>query len=91
MTSTSGKVTDLKVRQDGAADLAFVTLLEGNGQSEQFIVWAADIGHPTPFSVWIARSLVVSILKDALLNNKTVVLTHDDTSSIIRWVDLLPA
>src|SRR5215813_10926925 len=69
MISTTGIVTDIKVRQDGAADLAFVTLLDSqSGLSEQFIIWAADIGHPTPFSVWIARSLVVSLLRTALVN-----------------------
>jgi hypothetical protein len=92
MTSTTGTVTDIKVRQDGAADLAFVTLLDSqSGQSEQFIIWVADIGHPTPFSVWIARSLVVQLLTKALVNKLKVVVTHDDTSSIIRWVDLLAA
>ncbi len=92
MTSTRGSVTDIKVRQDGAADLAFVTLLEdATGTAEQFIIWVADIGTITPFSVWIARSLVVSLLKQAMASKLPVVLTHDDTSSIIRWVDLLSA
>jgi hypothetical protein len=92
MTSTRGTVTDIKVRQDGAADLGFVTILDSQtNQPEQFIMWVGDIGQPTPFSVWIARSLIVSLLKEALVNKLTVSLTHDDSSSIIRWVDLLAA
>lgn len=92
MTSTKGTVTDIKVRQDGAADLAFVTLLDSQTNlPELFIIWVADIGKPTPFSVWIARSLVISLLREALVNKLNVVVTHDDNSSIIRWVDLLSA
>jgi hypothetical protein len=91
-TSTTGTVTDIKVNIAGTADIAFVTLLESTtGQTEQFIIWVGDIGQPTPFSVWIARSLVLSMLKDALVNKLTVVLSHGNSSSIILWVDLLAA
>jgi hypothetical protein len=91
-TSTTGTVTDIKVRQDGAADLGFVTILDSqSGQSELFILWAGFIGEPTAFSVWIARSLVVGLLREALANKLTVVITHDVNSSIVRWVDLLSA
>ena len=92
MITTIGTVKDIKVRQDGAADLAFVTLLDDqSGQPEQFTIWVADIGHPTPFSVWIARSLVLSLLRTALVNKLKIAVTHDDGSAIIRWVDLLAA
>jgi hypothetical protein len=92
MITTTGTVTNIKVRQDGLADMAFVTLLDSQfGQSEQFIVWVGDIGYPTPFSVWIARSLVISLLRTALVNKLKVVVTHDDSSAVIRSVNLLAA
>lgn len=90
ITTTTGTVTDIKVRQDGAADLGFVTILDNvSGQPEIFILWAGDIGHPTPFSVWIARSLVVGLLREALANKLHVVVSHDVNSAMVRWVDLL--
>jgi hypothetical protein len=92
MATNIGTVTDIKVRQDGIVDLGFVTLLDSTTNvSELFILWVGDIGQPTPFSVWIARSLVVSLLKDALVNKLSVSVTHEDSSSIIQWVDLLAA
>jgi hypothetical protein len=89
-TSTTGTVTNIKVRQDGLSDACWVTLLDSQTkQSELFVVWNGNIGQPTPFSVWIARSLVVSLLKEALLNKLSVNVTHDDDSALIRWFELL--
>jgi hypothetical protein len=92
MATSTGTVTDLKVRLDGVIDLAMVTLLDSETQvPEQFVLWFGRIGKFTPFSVWIARSLVVSMLKDALVNKLSVSLTHEDTSSLIDFVELLGA
>jgi hypothetical protein len=92
MATTVGTVTELKVRQDGVIDLGIVTLLDSaTNVTEYFILWVGDIGQPTPFSVWIARSLVVSLLKDALVNTLNVSVTCEDGSSIIQFVDLLAA
>jgi hypothetical protein len=92
MATNTGTVTDLKVRQDGLIDLATVTILDNaDNVSELFILWAGDVGQPTPFSVWIERSMVISMLKDALVNKLNVSLTHEDTSTLIQYIDLLAA
>jgi hypothetical protein len=71
-------------------DLAFVTILDSvSGQPELFILWAGFIGQPTPFSVWIARSLVVGLLREGLAHQLNVIVTHDVNSAIVLWVDLL--
>jgi hypothetical protein len=91
MTST-GTVIELKIWQDGTIDLAFVTLKDSvSGQSEQFTLWASDTGTPTPFSVWIERSMVVSMLRDALVNKLQVSVTHGTSSGILQYVQLLAA
>jgi hypothetical protein len=91
MTS-AGTVIDLKIFIDGSVDAAFVTLKDSlSGQSEQFTLWSGDVGTPTPFSVWIERSMVVSMLRDALVNNLQVSVTHSASSAIVQYVHLLAA
>jgi hypothetical protein len=90
ITNSVGLVTELKVEQDGALDQATTTLLDSKTNTpEIFFLWIGDVGAPTPFSVWIARSLVVSLLKAALVNKLKVSITHDDSSALAQSVDLL--
>jgi hypothetical protein len=90
MANSVGTIRELKVEQDGILNQATLTLLDSKTNTpELFTLWFEDVGVPTPFSVWIARSLVVSMLKDALVNKLNVSLTHDDASSVVQSVDLL--
>jgi hypothetical protein len=90
ITNTVGVVTELKVEQDGILDQAMTTVLDSKtNMPEIFFLWIGDVGVPTPFSVWIARSLVVSLLKTALVNKLKVSIVHDDTSALVQSVDLL--
>jgi hypothetical protein len=91
MTST-GTVINLKVWQDGSIDFAFFYLKDSvSGESELFTLWAGDVGTPTPFSVWIERSMVVSMLRDALVNKLQVTVAHGTSSGIVQYVQLLAA
>ena len=91
MTST-GTVTDIKLTLNGSLDLVQVTLLDSHsGQTEVFVLWGATVGTLTPFSEWIARSLAMSIVRDALVNKLTVTIYHDDTSSLIQQLHLQAA
>jgi hypothetical protein len=90
MATTIGTVRELKVEQDGVLDQAMVTLIDSTTNTpEIFFLWIGDVGLPTPFSVWIARSLAVSLLKSALVNKLRVSINHDDTSALVQSVDLL--
>jgi hypothetical protein len=90
--TTTGTVTAIQVVQDGSTDFAKITLVESSsGQSEQFVLWGAPVGTPTPFSVWIARSHAVSLVRDALVNKLAVTVLHDDTSALIKRVTLQSA
>lgn len=89
MAYTIGTVRNLKIRQDGVRDTAFFELTDNQTNlGETFMLWDAEVGQPTPFSVWIARSLVVSLLKDALVNKLKVTVIHDDASSTAQFVNL---
>jgi hypothetical protein len=89
ITTTKGTVRNLKIRQDGVVDTAFFELMDSQTNlPEMFLLWDAEVGQPTPFSVWIARSLVVSLLRDALVNKLKVTVQHDDAGSVVQFVNL---
>jgi hypothetical protein len=94
-TETTGRVTFVKVNSTPNSSAIFE--LAGQFQlqpplppgtirfTELFIVWWApnDLNVPTG-PQWMHRALQVSLLRDALLANKTVTVFHDDRSPFVN-------
>jgi hypothetical protein len=80
MSDIEGPVVELFIRQipvDGAS----VTLLVGSRvfkQPRTFTLWETVVGECVPFSVSIARSLNVSLLRESLVNKLDVILTYSE-------------
>jgi hypothetical protein len=89
---TTGTVVSMQIEQDGNFYMGKFTLLEtGSATQESFTLWFESPGTLTPFPLWVARSMVVSMLKDALMNKLTVGVIHDDTSAVVSSVILQTA
>jgi hypothetical protein len=80
-----GTVKSIKVHQNLASPVAWITFLaNGATQTETLILW------DTPDTNWIARSLNLSLLRDALVNKlQANVGTASSTSALITFVELL--
>jgi hypothetical protein len=86
---TTGTVTWIKMQQDGPGDLVMFQLSDSStGAPEMFVLWSSDGTQLSPFSVWVDRSLLFSMLRDALVNKLEVNVEHGDTSSLAVWVQL---
>lgn len=84
---TIGHVSFVKVNATPSANFALFEVLDAKTTPptpELFFVWftAAERDVPTG-PQWMHRALQVSLLRDALLANKTVTVVHDDTSSFV--------
>lgn len=91
-TTTEGTVVDLKVRQAGDLDFCSVTILDSTTQTQElFVLWFEFPDQLVPFPVWIERTLCVGLLRQALTDGLTVVITHDTSSSVVESVDLFAA
>jgi hypothetical protein len=92
MALTTGQVVSLKVQQSPVSsdtiDFASVTLRTVDGGIEYFLIWQTSPYDRVPFSNWIARSLNVSLLREALVNKLQVSILHGDTSSFVENVEV---
>jgi len=86
MTTTQGTVTEISIRQDGL--VGTLKIVDASGVNEGFVLWIDDVGAVMPFSVWVGRSLTVSLLRDAMTYKRTVALTHDDSSALVLMVGM---
>jgi uncharacterized protein YuzE len=86
MTTTQGTVTEITIRQDGL--LGTLKIVDTSGVNEGFFLWLDEAGAVMPFSVWVGRSLTVSLLRDAMTYKRTVALTHDDSSALVLIVSV---
>jgi hypothetical protein len=86
MAQTRGKVSFLKVTlgANQQADGTFFTVVpeNGSGGGDLFWVWwsEADDYFPTAPD-WIKRNMVVAMLRDAVAQKLTVVVSHEELSS----------
>jgi hypothetical protein len=86
MPQSSGKVSSLEIRQtpnllivlDASVTLAAVTHIIGT-----FTLWETPVNECVPSSISIARSLNVSLLREALIHKLDVVITHTDPIIVI--------
>lgn len=90
-------VTGITIRQtpdpNSPTDLdqaTFVTQTAPNAFPELFILWDNQLGQCIPTSISIARSLNVSLLREALVHNLRVIITHEETSAFVDAVKLFP-
>lgn len=92
MAETTGLVSFVKVNALPGGDFALCGVMDASttpATLEVFFVWftPADRSIATG-PEWLQRSLQVSILRDALLSNKTVTVFHGDSSSFINAVQV---
>jgi hypothetical protein len=85
MSDIQGPVIALDISQrpqsSNVLDGASVTLLVGSRffqRPRTFTLWETVVGECIPPSVSIARSLNVSLLRDAIINKLEVVLTYSE-------------
>ncbi len=89
MPDTEGQVVSIFVRQTPLQSTvldATVTLLVGPRflkAPKTFTLWETSVGDCIAPSVSIARSLNVSLLRDALVNKLDVILTHTDWTIVV--------
>jgi hypothetical protein len=89
MPESEGPVVSLYIRQIPLQSTvldASVTLLVGSRFVKRpllFTLWETPVGECVSPSVSIARSLNVSLLRDALINKLDVILTHTDWVIVI--------
>jgi hypothetical protein len=86
----TGTVTEIKIRQDDEYAAFLFVRDDATGYNEVFVLWSLDETLP-PFSTWIARSLVVALARDALVNKLKVAVTVESTSAIVMQLALLGA
>jgi hypothetical protein len=94
MADVQGPVVALSIRQTAQSstelDSATVTLLVGSHflqAPKEFVLWQTVVGECPGPSITIARSLNVSLLREALINKLDVVLTY--TSATLNQGGLL--
>ena len=88
MADTTGHVSLVKVNATPNSNFALFEVLDAKTTPptpEIFFVWWApnDVNVPTG-PQWMHRALQVSLLRDAMLANKTVTVLHDDTSPFVN-------
>jgi hypothetical protein len=89
MPDTEGQVVSIFVRQTPPQSTvldATVTLLVGSRffkTPKTFTLWETPVGDCVAPAVSIARSLNVSLLRDALVNKLDVILTHTEWAIVI--------
>ena len=88
MSSTIGKVVGLFAGDSVGYDKGTVRILEDNGMESVFILWQYAAGEgPTAFDS-VRHSIWVSLLRDALLHDKSVVIYTDEDSGLASSVTL---
>lgn len=90
MITTTGTVTDITVEHEVSSGFGKFTLIEAStNRNESFSLWSYSPGDPPlPFTQWITQSLMVSLLKEALINKLPVGVLHDVTSATVVAVTL---
>lgn len=88
MAETTGLVSFIKVNATRDSNFVLFQVLDAATTPptpELFFVWFAPIDRDVPTGPqWMHRCLQVSLLRDALENNKTVTVFHDDQSPLVN-------
>jgi hypothetical protein len=87
MVQTHGKVASLEIRQTPLSSTvlnAYVTVVRSPIDiGETITLWEMPVGECVPPSISIARSLNVTLLRDALVHRLDVIITHTDPVIVI--------
>jgi hypothetical protein len=88
---TVGSIVNITTMHIGPHTQAYFFLREAGGtQQEAFILWAVPDGEVEWAPRWIERSINVSMLQHALVNNIQVGVWHEDTSAQADAVEIGP-
>ena len=88
MPQSQGKVVSLQTRQMPLSSTvldAYVTLTGSSPfiRGPTFTLWETPVGECVPPSISIARSLNVSLLREALVHKLDVIIIHTDPVIVI--------
>ena len=89
---TIGTINWLKINKDVAdgADFGMFSVQPNDGSSaELFFIWfsASDRTPPTATD-WIARNMHVAMLRDAIIQKLSVIVSHDEASNFYTSLQL---
>lgn len=81
MADTTGTVRFLKVNRVG--DAAFFQVAPSDGSADHFfwLWWDYVDSDPAIAQDWVARNMMVAMLRDAIVNDLEVTVSHDSTGS----------
>ena len=88
MVQSQGKVVSLEIRQMPLPSTVLDGYVTLSGRpplhiGETITLWETPVGECVPTSVSVARSLNVSLLRDALVHKLDVLITHTDPVIVI--------
>jgi hypothetical protein len=85
---TTGTVTGIQITTGTTGMLVVLVgvLDQSTQQVEWFILWDVPVSQFDAPPLWVVRGINLSVLREALVSQQTVSISHDSTSGIVDMV-----